>query len=73
MAYRANLYSHGQMVTTEKFCKGFDGTTWSKENPCRRWSCRFFKKSRCFEIQTGRDADRCNWYEKRGSSFKIGE
>lgn len=67
MAYRANLYSHGQMVITDKFRKNFDQMIWPKDNPCRRRSCRFFgDKSRCFEPQTGRDAGRCNWFEEDG-------
>jgi len=64
MAYRANLYSHGQMCVTDKFRKNFDQMTWPKDNPCRRRSCRFFGKPGCFEVQTGRGAERCNWYEK---------
>lgn len=65
MAYRANLYCHGQAVTSDKFSKGFDQMNWPKENPCRRRSCRFYGKPECFEFRTGRDASRCNWYERR--------
>lgn len=60
-----NLYSHGQMCVTDKFRDTFDQMSWPKEKPCRRKTCLFYKTSKCFEFQTGRDATRCNWYEKK--------